>query len=185
MIHPGWLALFYGSSEVLILTLRRSGNSSNDTDKGSLRTIWAVINVSMMCGIAAGIYLPSAQFGTDVSLYWIGFVVFVFGLALRWYSIAYLGRFFTVDVAVQSDQTVIDSGPYRLIRHPSYTGLLLAFYGLALCFANYITLFFLTVPVTAVLLYRMRIEEAALRAGLGESYRQYMNRTRRLIPYVY
>jgi len=185
MIHPGWLALFYGASEVLISTMRRSGNPSSGTDKGSLRTIWAVINVSMVCGIVAGIYLPSARLDADVPFYWIGFAVYVAGLALRWYSIAYLGRFFTVDVTVQSDQTVIDTGPYRLIRHPSYTGSLLAFYGLALCFANYITLFFLTVPITAVFFYRMRIEEAALQAGLGESYRQYMRRTRRLIPFVY
>jgi protein-S-isoprenylcysteine O-methyltransferase len=104
---------------------------------------------------------------------------------LRWYSIFFLGRFFTVDVAVAADQHVIDTGPYRFIRHPSYTGVLLAFLGLALCFGNAATLFMLVVPTTAVFLYRIRIEEAALQSGLGEPYKQYMQRTKRLLPFVY
>jgi protein-S-isoprenylcysteine O-methyltransferase len=90
-----------------------------------------------------------------------------------------------VDVAVAADHKVIDSGPYRFVRHPSYTGVLLAFFGVGLSLANYVSLFLLTVPITAVFLYRIRVEEAALTSGLGEPYRRYMDKTRRLIPFLY
>lgn len=111
--------------------------------------------------------------------------MYVLGLALRWLSIAYLGRFFTVNVIVTTDQKVIDTGPYRWIRHPSYAGALLAFLGLGFCFANAATLFLLFVPAAAAFLYRIGIEEAALQAGLGAAYRRYMQRTKRLVPFIY
>jgi len=154
-------------------------------NRGSLRVIWRVIGVSMASATLAAIYLRWAYFGGAAALYWIGFLFFVSGIALRWYSIAYLGRFFTVDVAVAADQHVIDSGPYRYIRHPSYAGALLAFVGFGLCIANYLTLLLLVIPIGAVFLYRIRLEEATLLAGLGEPYKQYMHRTKRLIPFVY
>lgn len=185
MINPVWLALIYGTSEMVISTFMRSKGKPRDTDGGSLRLLWRVIGISMASAIFASFYFRAAFFGGSAVLYWSGALVFAFALALRWYSIAYLGRFFTVDVAVAADQHVIDSGPYRFIRHPSYTGNLLAFLGLGLCFANAITMLLMVVPTTAVFLYRIRLEEAALQVGLGEPYKQYMQRTKRLIPFVY
>ena len=183
MINPLWLALFYGLSEVGITTFLRSRSDSRDADKGSLRLIWLVISFSMVCAMLAYQFLPGARL-SDM-LYWPGIAFFVLGLALRWYSIAYLGRYFTVNVAVAADHRVMDSGPYRYIRHPSYTGSLTAFFGLALCFGNIVSIALLVVPITGVFLHRMRIEEAALQSGLGQAYTQYMRRTKRLIPFVY
>src|SRR5690348_17282812 len=71
------------------------------------------------------------------------------GMLFRWTAIRTLGRFFTVDVAVHEGHAVVDSGPYRLVRHPSYTGLLLAFAGLGLAFQNWISLLALLLPVLA------------------------------------
>jgi protein-S-isoprenylcysteine O-methyltransferase len=90
-----------------------------------------------------------------------------------------------VDVVVAQDQTVIDTGPYRFIRHPSYTGSLTAFLGFALCLANFISVALIMIPITAVFLYRMRVEEGALQAGLGDPYKNYMRRTKRLVPFIY
>ncbi len=185
MIDPMWLALFYGLSEAFISIRLRSKNQSTATDRGSLRLIWRVIAISMICAIVAANTYPAAYFGGNNALYWIGFAIYVFGIGLRWYSIRYLGKFFTVDVNVASDQRVVDTGPYRFIRHPSYTGNVLAFLGLGLCIANAATLMLMVIPITAVFIYRIQIEERALQAGLGEPYRQYMQRTKRLIPYVY
>jgi hypothetical protein len=70
------------------------------------------------------------------------------GIALRWYSIWYLGRFFTVDVAIAAGHRLIDTGPYRRIRHPAYTGELLAFLGLGLLFHNALSLVVLAAPIT-------------------------------------
>jgi protein-S-isoprenylcysteine O-methyltransferase len=184
-IHPFWFAAFYGVSEVLISIFLRSRKASNDTDKGTLARLWMVINVCMVAAMSAYIVLQSASFADRGAAYWIGLAVFIAGIAVRWYSIAYLGRFFTVDVAVAADQKVIDTGPYRHVRHPSYSGVLLAFLGIGLLMSNYVSLFLVTVPIAAVFLHRIKIEEAALTAGLGENYRAYMQRTRRLIPFVY
>jgi protein-S-isoprenylcysteine O-methyltransferase len=185
MIHPLWLGLIYGVSEIAISTFLRSKSESSGTDKGSLRLIWMVINLSMVSGIFVALYVPAGHWFGGVALYWIGFAIFAFGLALRWYSIAYLGKFFTVDVTIAAGQKVIDTGPYRFIRHPSYTGVLLAFLGFALCLGNIISMALILMPITAVLLYRIRIEESALQDGLGQPYQLYMQRTKRLIPFLY
>jgi protein-S-isoprenylcysteine O-methyltransferase len=97
----------------------------------------------------------------------------------------HLGRFFTVNVAIATNHRLIDTGPYRFVRHPSYTGALMAFLGLALCLANWASLVVMVVPVFLVFLWRMHVEEGALLQALGNQYRNYMNRTKRLIPAVY
>jgi len=184
-INPLWLGLFYALSEVTISLAMRAKRESRGSDQGSLRMIWMVINVSMISGILIALYLPYGHLAGGKELYWSGFGLFVFGLALRWYSIAYLGRFFTVHVAVVSDQTVVDTGPYRFIRHPSYTGSLTAFLGLGLCLANAFAIAVIVIPITAVFLHRIHIEELALQSGLGDAYKNYMRRTKRLVPFIY
>jgi protein-S-isoprenylcysteine O-methyltransferase len=72
-----------------------------------------------------------------------GAALFAAGLALRWYAIVYLGRFFTVNVAISKDHRLIDTGPYRFIRHPSYTGAIMAFVGVfasGFCLHNWASL---------------------------------------------
>jgi protein-S-isoprenylcysteine O-methyltransferase Ste14 len=101
------------------------------------------------------------------------------------YAIWRLGRFFTVNVAIAADHQLIDSGPYRLVRHPSYTGALFAFFGIVLTMGNWLSLLVVMLPVFAVFVYRMNVEERALISGLGDSYRAYITRTKRLIPFVY
>jgi protein-S-isoprenylcysteine O-methyltransferase len=90
-----------------------------------------------------------------------------------------------VAVAIAADHRLIDTGPYRFVRHPSYTGALMAFLGLALCLANWASRVVMVVPVFLVFLRRMQVEEGALLQALGDQYREYMNRTKRLIPAVY
>jgi len=90
-----------------------------------------------------------------------------------------------VDVSISAEHKLIDAGPYRYVRHPSYTGALLAFLGLGFCFGNWLSILFLTVPIIGAFLWRIRIEESALTKALGNDYRAYMERTKRLIPWVY
>jgi len=120
-----------------------------------------------------------------VPLLYVGCALFVIGLGLRWYSIWYLGRFFTVTVAIHSRHEIIDTGPYRRIRHPSYAGALLAFFGLALTLDNWLSLALIVLPVTMAFRRRIRIEERALSNALGRPYTSYMQRTKRLIPGVF
>ena len=112
-----------------------------------------------------------------------GLVLALGGVAIRQYAIAKLGRFFSIRVKTQAGQTVVDTGLYRLIRHPSYAGTLLTVLGVLLCATNWVSLacFVLALPGFA---YRIRVEEAALTNALGQPYRDYMRRTKRLVPFV-
>ena len=96
-----------------------------------------------------------------------------------------LGPNLTDTVVTRKTHTLVTHGPYRWVRHPSYTGSLLAFAGVGLLLSNYVSVVLITLPILAVFLHRMRVEEAALLQGLGDPYRAYMLRTTRLIPGIY
>src|SRR5436190_5233503 len=97
-------------------------------------------------------------------------VLFAMGLAIRWWAIVILGRFFTVDVVIEKDHELVERGPFRWVRHPSYTGVLLAFLGWAMTLWNWIAMAVVLVPILVAFLRRMNVEEAALRGALGERY---------------
>ena len=179
--------------ETLLMRTRLSGDASRAADRGSLRLLMTVIGLSVGVAWIVGRRVPQARFAAlfqmdataATALYCVGLALFAAGLALRWYSMRYLGRLFTFDVAVAADHRVIDTGPYRLVRHPAYTGSLLSFVGLGLCGGNALSLAVLLVPIALAFRRRIAVEEAALTAGLGNAYADYVARTRRLVPFVY
>ncbi|PYJ74811.1 MAG: protein-S-isoprenylcysteine methyltransferase [Verrucomicrobia bacterium] len=183
--NPLVLAAIYGLSELYLALTRRSRTQAISRDRRSLMLLWTIIIVSLWLGMQMVWLFRSATMRYLREFYLVGFLLFLGGLIWRWYSIGYLGRYFTVDVAISAEHKLIDSGPYRYIRHPTYTGALLAFLGLGFCFGNWLSILFMTVPIIAAFLWRIRIEERALTDALGEEYRAYTQRTKRLIPFVY
>jgi len=180
------LGLIYVLSEAALALKRRAkAEESRDADKGSLGLLWLVIVSSVTLAFNLVYLLPSAGMEYASALRRLGIAVFAAGLAIRWYAIAHLGRFFTVNAAIAANHRLVDTGPYGIVRHPSYTGALMAFLGLALCLANWASLAALLVPIFLVFRWRVHVEEAALIEALGEPYRNYMKRTKRLIPAVY
>lgn len=142
------------------------------------------IALAIGLGIRAAVFVPEAAITIfRPELFGLGLALAVAGIAFRWYAIARLGRFFETRVTVKADQVVVDTGPYRLVRHPSYTGALLTLFGVLLSATNWLSLacFLLALPGFA---YRIAVEENALANGIGQPYRDYMRRTKRLIPYV-
>ena len=114
-----------------------------------------------------------------------GVVLFAAGLIFRWWAIVTLGRFFTVDVTIEKDHELVERGPFRMVRHPSYTGVLLAFVGFALTLRNWGAILIVLAPIFVAFVRRMNVEEEALQRALGDEYVAYMGRTKRLIPGVY
>jgi len=120
-----------------------------------------------------------------VSVFFVGITLMLAGLAFRFYAMSVLGRSFTYDVAVEAGQTIVEAGPYRYIRHPSYTGALITLVGLGLALGNWASLLTILACMGIAYAYRITVEEAALVAVLGEPYKQYMRRTQRLVPFVF
>ncbi len=180
------VGVLYFLSELLLGLFRRAKSGSPGiADRGSTAVLWIVIGVSISAAYQIEFRNRATGFQPQVWINALGIAVLMIGLAIRWYSIIYLGRFFTVNVAIAADHRLIDTGPYRRVRHPSYTGALLAFLGLAICMQNWLSVLILMVGTLAAFLYRIHVEETALSGAFGERYRLYMQRTARLIPKVY
>ncbi len=173
----------YFLSESLIAHFLRAGRGDRTDDRGSLRWFATILPLGWFCAFAlAG---KSWAFFGNAAIYCTGLAIMGAGQLLRWWSIAKLGRFFTVNVAIRAEHRLINSGPYRHVRHPAYTAVLLVHVGAGLCLGNALSLLALTLPLLATLLNRMRVEEDVLIAGFGQAYREYIRRTKRLIPGIY
>jgi protein-S-isoprenylcysteine O-methyltransferase len=178
------LLILFVAGELALIIRRRARQGRVAADRGffglALLTLWA----SNLLAVTCLRLFPAAAFGSPLTSE-VGLALLLSGILLRWWSIKQLGRFFTLDVAIAADQRVVETGPYKFIRHPSYTGFLLVIAGIGLCFGNAASLVVLVLPVVILLTRRIPLEEAALSSGLGEAYRSYMKRTKRLIPGVY
>jgi protein-S-isoprenylcysteine O-methyltransferase Ste14 len=115
----------------------------------------------------------------------LGPIVMGLGLALRVWAARELGRFYTRTLRVAGDQTVVRSGPYRLVRHPGYLGDLVMWLGFGLAAANWLVAAAVAAAMGYAYYRRIQSEEAMLLASLGEPYRAYARDTWRLIPAVY
>ncbi len=115
----------------------------------------------------------------------VGLAVFAAGLGLRGWSIRTLGRHFTWRLGVRSGHTLITAGPYRVLRHPSYTGAMLLFAGTQVLLASGTGLALALVGFPVYYRQRIADEEAMLAAALGEPYREWQARTSRMVPGVW
>ena len=177
------LIWFFPVSEVaLALRARSRAIGARSEDHGSFALLWTVFGLAIAAATWlsfqgwAPLPLPPALRDALV------LALMGSGLLLRWAAILTLGRFFTVDVAIHGDHAVVRRGPYAWVRHPSYSGLLLLFLGLALHMGDALSFLVLMLPVCVAGWRRIRIEETALLQGLGEPYADYCRETRRLIP---
>ncbi len=176
------LILVWAASEVLYRL--KGGIRSREDGKSS-----EAIGLAMLFNLAAIPLLAALRVGTvtwhAAELSVVGLAIAVLGTALRYWAILTLGRFFTSAVMIQSDQRLIQHGPFRLLRHPGYTGVLLFGLGVGLVFANPLASLGFILTQGAALIYRIRVEEAVLRQSFGVVFEDYSRRTWKLVPFVY
>ncbi len=115
----------------------------------------------------------------------LGILILLAGSMLRRYCFRTLGRYFTGNVRVHADHSVIEVGPYRYVRHPSYTGGMLMYLGTGLALTNWMSTLILAAMGALTYAYRVRVEEQALGSSLGQPYLGYMRRTKRFIPFLF
>lgn len=114
-----------------------------------------------------------------------GLALMVAGVGLRVWAMRVLGEYYTRTLRTAQQQNLVDRGPYRVIRHPGYLGVLMLWVGAGLATANWMATLLIALVMFVAYHYRIQSEEQMLAATFGEQYRQYAGRTRRLIPFVF
>ncbi len=166
--------------------VRNRSSPVQKRDRASRYVLLAGFSIGLILGIISAFRTRQDAIPWDRALlFWLGMFFMLAGVAFRWYAIRVLGKYFMPVVAIQAGQTVVEQGPYRWIRHPSYSGALITFFGLGLAFSNWLSLIAILLGACIGYSYRVHVEEQALCEALGQPYRDYMKRTRRFIPFVF
>lgn len=180
------IAEIFGLSEIILLIVKRSKKSAtkSQADRSSLIILWIVIAASMAIGGNIAINrvwpMPNTRLVMDI-----GVAVAIVGFIIRWTAILQLGKMFTVDVAIVSSATLKTTGLYKIVRHPSYLGLMLIICSIGICEADILSCIVVIIPTVLALNYRMIVEEKALTTEFGEQYEQYKKTTARIIPGIF
>jgi protein-S-isoprenylcysteine O-methyltransferase Ste14 len=169
----------------IVRRAQQASKESDSKDRGSVKVMTAAMSTALVLAFPLAFVdpwmLPASR---HREFFAGGMLLVVLGSLLRRYCWRTLGEYFTGDVQARLGQPVIRSGPYRLVRHPSYTGGLMMNAGVGFALCSTLSLTLLTVTAVATYVYRVRIEEHALVETLGEPYRAYMRERTRFIPYV-
>jgi protein-S-isoprenylcysteine O-methyltransferase Ste14 len=173
---------------VLLAFALLSGGNLSPGEREDRGNRWVLAAFTLIGLLVA--YLPAYTDRKDVwtldgeSVRWLGVALYAVGGGLRVWPVFVLGRRFSGLVAIQPGHTLVTSGIYGRIRHPSYLGLLANALGWCLAFRSAIGVL-LVVAMLAPLVSRIRAEEALLRSQFGAQYDDYSRRTSRLIPGLY
>ena len=187
LAHPSpWIG-FVAMAIVLLSqpTISTGVMFTDAKDRGSALGIYIAHIASQLAAVVQFGYRPELRPPGVSTTIAVGLAAVVGGLWLRLWAIRTLGRFFTSTVMVQTGQTVVVTGPYRVLRHPSYTGALVTAVGVTIALASPVGATLCLVLGIPAYVYRIAVEEATLSAQLGDLYRSYQTRTWRLVPWMY
>ena len=166
-----------------LAVFRHKTGAAENRDRFSLK----LLMIGSMLSLWTSIGLAFVPFGAmrSAALQIAGLVILGIGIAVRSTAIAQLGRLHTPNVAIRENHQLKVTGLYRLVRHPSYLGALIAYLGFSLALGNWLSVLVLMGAMPCLYAYRIREEDAAMLVAFGDEYRAYGARTRRLIPWVY
>jgi len=180
-----WLVVWVTAGAIELAGAFRWRAEATKRDRGSLIVLRICVIPAIILLVLSPRIAPAAEIRPPLVSVVAGIVIFSAGEAMRVSAKVALGRYFTYTVQTSSDQPVITSGPYRFLRHPSYTGILLIVIGAGAVWGNWLGLGALTLMSLAGVSYRIHVEENALLDELGDSYRSYAEHHKRLIPFVW
>jgi len=166
----------------IIPHLRRKGKVKARRDRGS----GIVVRLGAFVSVWLCFYFAMNNIAILPNwLFYVGIIMMLTGIALRQWSIWILGGFFSTSVRIVSNQRIVKEGPYTLLRHPSYTGLLMILLGLGLATRTWLGMVGTLLLFGSALGYRINVEENVLKKEFGKEYVEYSKKTKRLIPFLY
>jgi protein-S-isoprenylcysteine O-methyltransferase Ste14 len=185
MVITNWLEILFTVTELALLILKRSEkhDTRGNRDRRSLLLLWVVIWGSITFTSFTE-HDHTWPLPGDAGLI-TGIIIFALGFIIRWTAIVQLGKMFTVNVAIQKDHSLHTRGLFKLVRHPSYLGLLMILAGIGFSMNSILNLLIIIIPCFLALSFRINVEEKALTDNFGEQYRNYKSRVARLIPWLY
>jgi protein-S-isoprenylcysteine O-methyltransferase len=156
--------------------------STTREDRGtSIQILWSILLVQLVAVIEAVYFrYPESLQWTTLDWLWLGLMVL--GLLLRTWGVLTLGKFFTWHVTVQSEQTVIRSGPYRFLRHPGYGGALVSYFFSTIFLHAWAAALLAAIVLPFAFLRRIHYEEKLLTAHFGQAYTDYQHEVNALLP---
>lgn len=184
LVYQAVVLLWISSFFVETLIIRSGGERSTEvrSDRGSglliLLSVFGSISIANVFAASGFTLLPVAAF-------YAGLAMILLGIAFRFWAVASLRSFFSYTVQIKEGHHVIESGPYRFVRHPAYAGSLLTIVGVGFALQSWGAVLLIAVVFLAAFGYRMRVEERALVDSLGEEYLSYSKRVKRIIPFVF
>ncbi len=177
-----WIALEIG----LVVRDRARGKGKTSSDKGTRAFNFIAISIGIL---AAAVLNRVQEFdfpgGKTPAIFFIGLAIMLLGMGLRYWAVATLGAFFRTTIETEQGQRVISTGPYQLIRHPSYCGWLLICLGYGVAVQNWLSVMAAILLPLIALIYRIQTEERVLVSSLGPAYIEYQKKTRKLIPWLW
>jgi protein-S-isoprenylcysteine O-methyltransferase Ste14 len=165
--------------------VRRAQRERTPTDAKSISVI--VYGGGFLGGVAFFVaWLPAAQDRSHrLPMFIAGILLLILGSLFRRHCFRMLGTSFTGDVRARTDQEVVTRGAYSVLRHPSYTAATIMNVAMGLVLGSWVSVFLMLVTSFLVYGYRIRVEERALEAAIGDPYREFMRTRKRLIPFLY
>lgn len=187
-----WSTLFWVSFAVWFFTENwirsrdRREAAGKDADGGSGYVIMLLLPLGIAGAYAATVVFPQGQIeGPRTPLLTAALVMIWGGMIFRLWAVLTLGRFFRTIVRVHDDHQLITKGPYRMLRHPSYTGALATLAGFGLAMGNWLSLVLaIGLPLIAFL-RRIQVEEAALAGRFGDAFWEQKRRSWALLPFIW
>jgi protein-S-isoprenylcysteine O-methyltransferase Ste14 len=179
-LYLGWVA---GEIFIAVATRTRGGDARSH-DRGTQMVLWITIVVALTAsGFLHALLRPDMPFLPQ--LLPLSLILLVAGLVVRIAAILTLGRSFTANVATRSTQTIVRHGLYRFVRHPSYLGMEIIFLAIGIHSRNWVSFAAAFLPPTLAVLWRIHVEEIALRSFFGAQYDEYSRSTKKLVPGLY
>lgn len=180
------LSLLWIGAEIILARKTRVDNSRlSDREDRSQALLWTTVAACMVSALIFKAFqwmpIPIEYLLRQL----IALLLFAAGLSIRYCAVGRLGRFFTTNVSIQREHELIVDGPYRWVRHPAYSGLLIALTATGLAMGDWLALLVLVIPTVFAVNFRIAIEEKLLAKKFGIGFREYSQKTWKLVPWLF